>query len=295
MPEIQVPWKALLKAGLQEDHFRLDMTTLGVLESGDRKITAKLIAKSKGIWVGNGALQAAIAVAREEGFQLQIKTFFKDGDAVQPKDLVAELKGSAQWILPLERTLLNLVSFSSGIATETREVVSTLQKIWKKKKHPGNPPRITATRKILPYYRELAWHAVIAGGGDLHRLNLSSGVLIKENHLTISHSISKAITQTRRHAPHLSKVEIEVKSLDELKEAVESGAEIVMLDNFSSAQTKQALKFLKENSPKTHVEISGGVRIETLDKVALPGVHTLSLGKLTHSVEALDLSLLVDE
>lgn len=295
MPEIHVPWKALIKAGLQEDHFRLDMTTQGVLEAGDQKITAKLVVKSHGVWVGNGALQAAVAVAREEGFQLQIKTFFTDGNAVKPKDVVAELKGSAQWILPLERTLLNLVSFSSGIATETREVVTALQKVWKKKKFPGNPPRITATRKILPHYRELAWHAVLAGGGDMHRFNLSSGVLIKENHLAVSHSISRAIAQTRRHAPRLSKVEIEVKSLDELKEAVQSGAEIVMLDNFSPVQTKQALKFLRENSPGTHVEISGGVRIETLNKVALPGVHTLSLGKLTHSVEALDLSLLVDE
>lgn len=295
MPEIHVPWKALLKAGLQEDHFRLDMTTLGVLEQGDQKITAKLVAKGNGIWVGNGALQASVAVAREEGFQLQVKSHFAEGDRVKTKDVVAELIGSAQWILPLERTLLNLVSFSSGIATETREVVDALKKIWKKKKYPGEPPRVTATRKILPHYRELAWHAVITGGGDLHRLNLASGVLIKENHLAVSHSISRAILQTRKHAPHLSKIEVEVKNIAELKEAVESGAEIVMLDNFSPSMTKQALKFLKENSPKTHVEISGGVRLENLDKVALPGVHTLSLGKLTHSVEALDLSLLVDE
>jgi nicotinate-nucleotide pyrophosphorylase (carboxylating) len=293
--------KSLLKLGLEDDGWPWDWTTMGSTSS-ESKVRAQIIAKAQGIWAGAAIVSAvqnlAGEIAAESGMSsnsFSVKSLVKDGSAVKPGQRVCEWSGPANLILALERPFLNLASYSSGVATATHELVTQVKKACPKK-----TPRVTSTRKTLPGYRNLALYGLQAGGGIPHRISLSGGVLIKENHIAAAGSIAKAIEGCRAVAPHGLKIEIEVTSIDEMEEALASHAEVIMLDNFSVDEVKKAVAVLDKRFAKASpyarplIEISGGLNASNIGRYAMIGVDILSVGALTHSVKALDLSLLID-
>lgn len=284
-------WKVLLRHGLEEDGFQLDWTTRGALSSASpsrisRKAT--VFAKQKGVWAASGLGLAVELLSAEMGSPLKVESSLKNGDSLTEGQEVSRWSGAAEAILLFERVYLNLAGWSAGIATQTHRYVSLVQEAAKQKG--VTPPAVVSTRKILPFYRQLCIDSVIAGGGKPHRPNLSSGVLIKENHIRLAGGISSAIRGAKKVAPHGMKIEIEVTHLKELLEAVEYGAEGVLLDNFSSQEVRDALEAIKGKS--LFVEVSGGVNEETIQDYVLEGVDVISCGSLTHSVKSFDLSLL---
>ncbi|MBC7385190.1 MAG: carboxylating nicotinate-nucleotide diphosphorylase [Cryobacterium sp.] len=293
-PTIQKDLKDLLLTGLKDDGFGLDWTTLGTSSVKNRQsLTAVISAKACGVFLGETLALAAEAASVEIGLPFKVRALSSDGQAVKPGTKVSEWKGSAAGILALERPYLNLASYLSGIATRTRVLVDTVESEWKRKKHSGIAPRVTSTRKILPHYRDAAISAVMAGGGFAHRVSLSGGVLIKENHIAAAGSIRDAVEGARSVAPHGLKIEVEVRNLSELKQALHCKVEIIMLDNFTPSEVGKAVASIASFDYSPLVECSGGISEKTIAAYALPGVHILSIGGLTHSVTALDLSLLV--
>ena len=283
-------WKKWLITGLEEDSVAFDWTARATARArgatAGARIEATLIAKAQGIWAGGSGLSALQILSHENGLPLEIETFVKDGEAVAPKTRICTWSGTPEAIVTFERTLINLASYTSGIATQTAKFVERV-----KAKGMKHPPRITATRKTLPGYRDLAIESTIIGGASPHRFNLAGGLLLKENHIAAAGSVAKAVANAREVIPHLLKIEIEVRNLAELKEAIAAGAEVIMLDNFEPAQVTDAIVM----KPKAGVtfEVSGGISIENLDGYLIEGVDVISVGGLTHSVKALDLSLLV--
>jgi nicotinate-nucleotide pyrophosphorylase (carboxylating) len=294
-PKILLDLKSLILRGLEDDGYALDWTTLGTeaaRPSGDRKVRARIVAKAEGVWFGELAVEAAARVSAEIGFDFSAKSLVKDGTRVKPKTVVAEWRGSAAGILAVERPFLNVVSHLSGIATRTAALVAIVES---KSKKGAKAPRVTSTRKILPHYRDVAIAAVMAGGGRAHRASLAGGVLIKENHVAAAGGIAAAIRGARKVAPHLLAIEIEVRNLRELRQALAEDADVVMLDNFSPEEARAALEVIRESGRSPIVECSGGISEATIGAyAAIPGIDLLSVGGLTHSVNALDLSLLVD-
>lgn len=283
------PWRDLLEAGLREDGFLWDWTTLGVHQTASagkaaKPLRAQIVAKSEGVWAADGLVQALEDSSRT----LKVKSRTTDGADFKAKTVLLEWTGSAREILAFERPFLNLAAYVCGIATATQKLVKIVHKAC-----PKHTPRVSATRKTLPGYRDLAIHGIRVGGGYPHRLSLSGGVLIKENHIETAGGISNAISGVRAVAPHGLKIEVEVKSLGELKEAVRARAEGVLLDNFTPAQVTEALKVVKGLQPRPFIEVSGGLNESNLYSYALDGVDVLSIGSLTHSVRAVDLSLLI--
>ncbi len=280
-------WKELLTQGLQEDGAQWDWTTLGSLKGlvPAKKAAARayIVAKSEGFWAAAGLVSAA------QSSSCLVKSSIKDGQRFKVGQKLVSFVGPAAEILALERPFLNLCSFACGIATTTADLVSRVQKAC-----PKNPPRVTSTRKTLPYLKDISVWGVMCGGGFAHRLGLSGGVLIKENHIAAAGGIKKAILGTRSLAPHGMKIEIEVRSLKELKQALEAGADGVLLDNFAPAQVSEALRVTKTAPARPFVEVSGGLNAENIATYAIAGVDVLSVGSLTHSVKSSDLSLLIE-
>ncbi len=285
-------WKTLLRAGLEEDGARWDWTTLGSVP-GTKSVQARVVVKADHcIWAASGLVEALGVLANEFAhLELSAKSKFVDGTEMKKGAVAVELKGSAHALLVLERPFLNLAQYACGIATQTHDLVEQVTRAC-----PKNGPRLAMTRKTLPGYRDLALGAVIAGGGHPHRLGLSGGVLIKENHIASAGGIARAIEGARKAAPHGLKIECEVRNLEELEQALEAGAEGVLLDNFTPALVKSALnKIPKTKGPRVFVEVSGGLDEHNIASYALEGVDVLSCGSITHSVRAADLSLLVDD
>jgi nicotinate-nucleotide pyrophosphorylase (carboxylating) len=299
-PKIILDLKTLILRGLEDDGYGLDWTTLGVEEArGEKRAKmvskrARIVAKADGIFFGEAAGKAAEKVSEEIGFPFAVRTLVRDGARVKSGTVVAEWKGAAEGILTVERPYLNVVSYLSGIATRTHRFVSLVETAWKTTRSAEEVPRVTSTRKILPYYRDSAIAAVMAGGGVAHRVGLSGGVLIKENHIAAAGGIRAAVRGARAVAPHLLKIEVEVRNLKELREALAEHADAIMLDNFAPKAVREALETVKSAGADPVIECSGGISEETIAEYAIPGVHILSVGGLTHSVKALDLSLLVD-
>jgi nicotinate-nucleotide pyrophosphorylase (carboxylating) len=283
-------WKPLLLRGLEDDSWQWDWTTLGTLPDPSKKVRARIIAKSKGIWAAAGLLDATVEVARHEisDSSFSYRSRWKDGKAFSSGDTVCEWAGSARSVLALERPFLNLAAYASGMATSMHELVALVRKA-----RPGNPPRVTATRKILPGYRDLAIHAIRVGGGHSHRADLSGGVLIKENHIKAAGGIRRAVESARAVAPHTLKIEVEVRDLAELKQAVEARADVIMLDNFEPRQVRAAIETLKKVIPRPLIEVSGGIDSGNIGSYALAGVDIVSTGSVTHSVRSADFSLLL--
>ena len=285
-------WKDLLLRGLEEDGWKWDWTTIGSLQSGEQIARAQVICKSKGVWAAETLVEAVSLLSAEisggDHGRIETKIFAQNGEHLKPKTVVTEWMGPARMVLAFERPFLNLASYVSGVATMTRSFVDEI-----KRRKLKNPPRLTLTRKTLPGYRDIAIHGVQIGGGASHRTSLAGGVLIKENHITAAGSIERALVGVRKVAPHGMKVEVEVTSLAELERALVAGAEGVLLDNFKISQVRAALKMIEKKGTRPVVEVSGGINQKNIRDYLIEGVHVISVGALTHSVTAMDLSLLI--
>jgi len=210
---------------------------------------------------------------------LKVKLLAEDGDPVRSGRPVLRVDGPTVALLIAERTALNFIQRLSGIATQSRRYAAAVQ---------GTGVRVVDTRKTTPGYRALEKYAVRCGGCHNHRSSLGEHVLIKDNHIAAAGSIARAVALTRAAAPHLAKIEIEAKTMAEVKAAVKAGAEVILLDNMTPAQVAAAVKLI---DGAAMVEVSGGVKFATLLEYAQPGVNVISIGALTHSAPSADLSL----
>jgi len=268
-----------LKQILADDIGLGDVTASAVIPA-NLTVNAKIIAKEAGIIAG---IEEATLLA--ECLGLTVKAMVTDGDAVKNKQVLMQVSGNAQTILTVERTLLNLLSRMSGIATKTRSLTERLEGANVKAK-------IAATRKSAPGLLYFDKKAVALGGGDTHRLHLDDMVLIKDNHLSVVGSVDEAVKRAKANTSFTKKIEVEVTSTKDAVIAAKAGADIVMLDNFSPKQAKDASQTLrKAGFSNVLLEISGGITSENLMEYAAAQVDILSLGELTHTVKALDISL----
>ncbi len=265
---------------LTEDVGQGDVTT-AVVVPPSTKVEASVIGKETGIVAG---LEEAVILAESLG--LKVKAEVADGDKTKNGQVILKVVGDAQTILSAERTLLNLLSRMSGIATETRKLVEQLEKA-------GSKTRLAATRKTAPGCLYFDKKAVLIGGGDTHRLHLDDLVLIKDNHLVIAGNVENAMKKARLNASFTKKIEVEVKNFTEALAAAKAGADIVMFDNFSPAQVRKTVEGLKKAglSGKVLLEASGGINSKNLLEYAATGVDIVSMGELTHSPRALNISL----
>lgn len=268
----------IITMSLEEDAPNGDITTIATV-SPDAVISGRFVAKADGIICGIEIISRTFEIC---GGGFELETYFKDGEAVRKGDIIARVKGNAQTILTGERTALNLIQRASGIATLTAAAVAQVK---------GTSAKICDTRKTMPGLRVLDKYAVRAGGGSNHRFCLSDGILIKDNHIKAAGSITEAVTRAKAYAPHTIKVEVEVETLDELKEALAAKADIIMLDNMQNEMMREAVAIV---DGKALTEASGNMGEKDLRAVAETGVDLISIGALTHSVKALDISLKFD-
>jgi nicotinate-nucleotide pyrophosphorylase (carboxylating) len=264
---------------LAEDIGQGDVSAAAVIPP-NLKVKAEVIAKADG--VAAGIIEATI-LAECMGLKVQAK--IADGDQIRKSQVLMQISGDAQTLLSAERTLLNVLSRMSGIATKTRTLTQKL-------KDANSKARIAATRKSAPGLLYFDKKAVIIGGGDPHRLHLDDMVLIKDNHVAIVGGVEEAVKVAKANASFTKKIEVEVTTKEDALKAAKAGADIVMLDNFSPKQAKAAVEALrKAGFGNVLLEVSGGVTGENLLDYAAAQVDVISLGELTHSVKALDISL----
>lgn len=264
----------IIKTALLEDINYIDMAADNLLD--DSMIsTARYIAKASGTLCG---IDVALRVFELLG-GFTFKKYKNDGDRLEKGDIIAELTGPTKNLLKGERTSLNLLQHMSGIATMTAEAVEQVK---------GTAATVTDTRKTLPGLRVLQKYAVTCGGGKNHRFNLSDAAMLKDNHIDACGSITKAVSTLRSKIGHTVKIEVETRNLDEVAEALATGCEIIMLDNMDCETMKKAVEM---TSGKALLEASGNITAETIRKVAETGVDIISIGALTHSVKAFDISL----
>ncbi|HOP47818.1 MAG TPA: carboxylating nicotinate-nucleotide diphosphorylase [Desulfobacteraceae bacterium] len=252
-----------------------DLTTEAIVDP-KAEGEAVLIAREELILAG---LPVFKMVFREISTQIEFEDYFKEGDFVPHDKKICLLKGHLSPILKAERTALNLLQRMSGIATLTRQYVKRVEPY---------KARIIDTRKTAPGLRWMDKYAVRVGGGFNHRFGLFDGILIKDNHIAAAGSIKNAIESAKRNAPHTLKIEVEVEDFAGVKDAVQAGADIIMLDNMNPGQMKEAVSFI---DGRAIIEASGGISLETVSGVAECGVDLISIGALTHSAKASDLSL----
>jgi len=283
----------IIDRALVEDLGRGDVTTEALIP-GDQRGAGFIVAKEEGILAG---IEAAKQVFHRVDRELKVEVLLTDGTRVKSGSRVARVSGSIASILKAERVALNFLQRLSGIASETNHYVEAVK---------GLPVRIMDTRKTTPGLRSLEKHAVKAGGGENHRINLGDGILIKDNHLAVLRSqglnIKEIITKARQSAPlslqgakrrnnlraRETQIEVEVGTVSEALEAVEAGADIVMLDNMNIKDMGKAVKSIRG---RALVEASGGITLDNVRAVAETGVDFISIGALTHSAKALDISL----
>ncbi|UCF21551.1 MAG: carboxylating nicotinate-nucleotide diphosphorylase [Gemmatimonadota bacterium] len=269
--------RRLIGQALAEDVGAGDWTTRWCVAS-TATAEAAIVAKAEGVIAG---LEAAAEVFRQLG-EVKFQARLADGDGAEPGTTVASLEGSARSILTGERTALNLLGRLSGVATLTRRFVAAVA---------GTGARITDTRKTTPLWRELERAATRAGGAVNHRRGLDAMVLIKENHLTCAGGISAAVQLVRRANDRGLRVEVETTDLEEVREALKAGVDRIMLDNMPLEMVERAVALIGARPSPPEIEVSGGVRLETVRAMAAAGVDYISVGALTHSAPALDLSL----
>jgi len=264
----------ILHCALQEDIGHGDITTFLLIPEGT-KSKAHFIAKEKFVLSGIPFVQEVFRILDPP---ITFKPFYHDGSEVMKGDVIAEISGRTQAILKCERVSLNILQRLSGIATLTRVYVKKIERLKTK---------IIDTRKTTPCLRFMEKYAVRVGGGNNHRFGLFDGILIKDNHIKALGGIKKAVREAKK-GHHLFKIEVEVKNLRELKEAIEAGADIVMLDNMSVRDIKEAVTIAKG---KVVLEASGNVTLDNVREIAETGVDFISVGALTHSAVAVDISL----
>lgn len=261
-------------AALQEDITYEDVTTMGIMR--EAKIgEVQLICKQTGILAGLDVFKRTFELMGE----VNIETKYKDGDAITKGDHIATIVGDIRILLSAERTALNYLQRMSGIASFTHELVEELA---------GSKTKLLDTRKTTPGMRIFEKHAVRVGGGTNHRFNLSDGILIKDNHIGAAGGIKEAVEACRNYAPFVRKIEVEVENLEMVEEALEAGADIIMLDNMDSEMMREAISMI---DGRAETECSGNVNKERLREIAEIGVDYVSCGALTHSAPILDFSL----
>lgn len=270
---------SLIENGLNEDVNTGDITT-DLLISADTQTTAIMIAKAAGIIAG---LPVAEAVFRKLDSNIIFKAEISDGDKVKHGDLICTITGTYRAILTGERLALNFLQRMSGIATETSKYTEAIK---------GFPTQILDTRKTAPGLRLLDKYAVKAGGGTNHRIGLYDMVMIKDNHISVAGGIRKAVQAIRPNIPSTMKIEVETTNLDEVKEALSAGADIIMLDNMNNETMTRAVELV---AGKAKTEASGNMNLDRVKEVAATGVDYISIGALTHSVLALDISQKIKE
>ncbi|HIU49605.1 MAG TPA: carboxylating nicotinate-nucleotide diphosphorylase [Candidatus Limousia pullorum] len=265
----------LIKTALLEDINYIDVTTDYLIDE-DQEGAAQFLAKADGVLCG---LDVALRVFELLQPDFKAEVFKKDGDVLKKGDIIAKVYGKTRTILKGERTALNLIQHMSGIATATNEAVKLVE---------GTKASIVDTRKTLPGMRPLQKYAVTVGGGKNHRYNLSDAAMLKDNHVDAGGGITNAVKKLKSKLGHMTKVELEVRTLDELREALSVDVDVIMLDNMSNEMMAEAVKI---TDGKAILEASGGITAETLRGVAETGVDIISIGALTHSVKAFDISL----
>lgn len=265
----------IIMRALKEDMPMGDLTTDSIIPS-DAICSASLIAKEKGVIAGLDVFERVFTLLDPK---IYIERYVNEGEKVEAKTLIMRLSGNARAMLKAERTALNLLQRMSGIATATNRFAEILK---------GTKTKIVDTRKTAPGLRYLDKYAVRAGGGTNHRFCLSDGVLIKDNHIKAAGSITAAVERARAAIPHTIKIEVETESLEQVKEALEAGADIIMLDNMTPEAMKEAVDYI---NGRALTEASGNVTVEKAEIIAKTGVDLVSSGSLTHSVKAMDISL----
>jgi len=271
-----------IKGWLREDVGSGDVTTNVTIPEGHQS-KAVIHAKDDGIVAG---IHVAELVFREVDRTLSFAAKVKDGDRVTRGTILAEVEGSTHRLLTGERLALNLLQRMSGIATRTRMYVDALE---------GLPTRLVDTRKTTPGHRMLEKYAVRVGGGANHRFGLYDAVMIKDNHIKGAGGITQAVKRARMAIPHTMTIEVETENLEQVQEALQAGADIIMLDNMQPGLMREAVTVIREQAPHVKVEASGNVSLETIRGIAETGVDVISVGRLTYSFESLDISLDLNE
>ena len=267
-----------LISAIKEDVGTGDVTTEATIPA-DAEIEGRYIAKDDGIICGTDICRRVFELV---GGDIKLDFCVSDGDAVRRGDVIGKVAGNARAVLTGERLGLNIMQHLSGIATKTRYYVDIVE---------GTGAKIADTRKATPGMRVLEKYAVRVGGGYNHRMNLSDGVLIKDNHIVAAGGIGNAVAAAKRHAPHTLKIEVETENEGQIREALDAGADIIMLDNMTLDKIASAVKLIDR---RAIVEASGNMgdkSAEELRKIAMTGVDLISIGALTNSVKAFDISL----
>ena len=272
---MQLQVDKLIRMALEEDITSEDVSTNAVMPT-NVKGTVDLIAKEDGVIAGMDVYARVFKLLDES---MEIEMFCQDGDDVKKGDLMAKVTGDIRVLLSGERVALNYLQRMSGIATYTRSVVKLLE---------GSGVTLLDTRKTTPNCRVFEKYAVRVGGGCNHRYNLSDGVLLKDNHIGAAGSITKAIQMAKAYAPFVRKIEIETETLEQVAEAVEAGADIIMLDNMTPEVMKQAVALI---DGRAQTECSGNITKENIARIREIGVDFVSSGALTHSAPILDISM----
>ena len=265
----------IIKTAINEDINYID-TSADLVFSDDDRTTAYFVAKADGVLCG---IDVAFRVFELLDDTFECKIYKKDGEEIKTGDLIADFSGKTACLLKGERTALNLLQHMSGIATATNNAVKLID---------GTNASVADTRKTLPGLRALQKYAVTVGGGKNHRYNLSDGVMLKDNHIDACGSITAAVEKVRQNLGHMVKIEVETRNLDEVKEAVDTGVEVIMLDNMSNDEMAQAVEYV---NGRALLEASGNITAQTIKAVAQTGVDIISIGALTHSVKAFDISM----
>lgn len=265
----------LIMLALREDVSNEDITTNSIIKE-KREGKVQLICKEDGVLAGIEVFKRVFQLLDEN---IKFSILKKDGEKIKNKELIGEIYGDVRAILTGERTALNYLQHMSGIATYTNNMVELLK---------GSNIKLLDTRKTTPNMRIFDKYSVKVGGGYNHRYNLSDGILIKDNHIDAAGSITKAIKLAKEYAPFVRKIEVEVENLDMVAEALEAGADIIMLDNMSPELMKKAVKLI---DGRAETECSGNISKENIEKIKDTGVDYISSGALTHSAPILDFSL----
>ena len=263
---------------LKEDLGRGDITSQATVRGGVRG-RGKFLAKQDCVLCGVEIAEAVFVVLDPD---VRLESFAYDGDSLAQGTEFARLEGLATTLLAGERTALNLLQRLSGIATLTRSFVDQIA---------GTTARIVDTRKTTPGLRMLEKYAVSVGGGTNHRFGLDDGVLIKDNHIALAGGVRRAIEYARQTAHHLMKIEVEVANQNQLREALNARADVIMLDNMTTEQLRESVQIIREARPETVIEASGGVNLTTVREIAETGVDLISVGAVTHSATTIDISL----
>ncbi len=269
---------SILSYCLSEDIRDGDVTTCAIVPESHRS-EAAMTAKETFVLAG---LPFAERIFKIINPQLTFTASKKDGDTVKKGTIFSKIRGGTRGLLTGERTALNFVQRLSGIATLTREFTECVE---------GLPVKITDTRKTTPGLRFFEKYAVRVGGGNNHRFGLFDGILIKDNHIQAGGDIKKAVRLARENAQHMLRVEVEVKNVMEVRNALGAGAEIIMLDNMSLKDIKRSVGIIRKQNPGTIIEVSGNINRDNVKAVAQTGVDLISIGALTHSAVAVDISM----